>query len=48
MSSEKIEEALTKETLKNDKPYFFPRLVAYIYDSYFKYLLYVVVFCFCF
>ena len=32
MSSEKIEEALTKETLKNDKPYFFPRLVAYIID----------------
>ena len=32
MSSEKIEEADTKETLKNDKPYFFPRLVAYIID----------------
>ena len=32
MSSEKIEEALTKETLENDKPYFFPRLVAYIID----------------
>ncbi len=32
MSSEKIEAALTKETLKNDKPYFFPRLVAYIID----------------
>lgn len=32
MSSEKIEEALTKEILKNDKPYFFPRLVAYIID----------------
>lgn len=32
MSSEKIEEALTKETLKNDKPYFFLRLVAYIID----------------
>ena len=32
MSSEKIEEALTNETLKNDKPYFFPRLVAYIID----------------
>lgn len=32
MSSEKIEEALTKETLKNDKQYFFPRLVAYIID----------------
>ena len=32
MSSEKIEDALTKETLKNDKPYFFPRLVAYIID----------------
>ena len=32
MSSEKIEEALTKETLKNDKPYFFPRLVDYIID----------------
>ncbi len=32
MSSEKIEEALTKETLKNDKPYFFSRLVAYIID----------------
>lgn len=32
MYSEKIEEALTKETLKNDKPYFFPRLVAYIID----------------
>lgn len=32
MSSEKIEEDDTKETLKNDKPYFFPRLVAYIID----------------
>ena len=32
MSSEKIEAADTKETLKNDKPYFFPRLVAYIID----------------
>lgn len=32
MSSEKIEDDDTKETLKNDKPYFFPRLVAYIID----------------
>lgn len=32
MSSQKVEEVDTKEALKNDKPYFFPRLVAYIID----------------